>query len=73
MAINLDKKKFSEIQNLDQRIEIKNRKISEILSRFYRKIIDARSFGKNKKIVKIVREFVKSNYSIDKLEKTLKS
>jgi len=72
-AINLDKKKFSEMKNLDQSKEIANRKISEILSRFDRKIKDPRSFGENKKIVKIVREFLKINCSIDKLEKTLKS
>jgi len=72
-AINLDKKKFSEMKNLDQSKEIANRKISEILSRFDRKIKDPRSFGENKKIVKIIREFLKINSSIDKLEKTLKS
>ena len=72
-AINLDKKKFSEMKNLDQSKEIANRKISEILSRFDRKIKDPRSFTENKKIVKIIREFLKINCSIDKLEKTLKS
>jgi len=72
-AVELDKKKFSEMKNLDQSKEIANRKISEILSRFDRKIKDPRSFGENKKIVKIVREFLKINCSIDKLEKTLKS
>jgi len=72
-AINLDKKKFSEMKNHDQSKEIANRKISEILSRFDRKIKDPRSFGENKKIVKIVREFLKINCSIDKLEKTFKS
>jgi len=72
-AINLDKKKFSEMRNLDQSKEIANRKISEILSRFGRKIKDPRSFGGNKKIVKIIREFLKINCPIDKLEETLKS
>ena len=72
-AVELDKKKFSEMKNLDQSKEIANRKISEILSRFDRKIKDPRSFGENKKIVKIIREFLKINCSIDKLEKTLKS
>jgi len=72
-AINLDKKKFSEMKNLDQSKEIANRKISEILSRFDRKIKDPRSFTENKKIVKIIREFLKINCSIGKLEKTLKS
>jgi len=68
-----DKKRFTEMKNLDQSKEIANRKISEILSRFDRKIKDPRSFGENKKIVKIIREFLKINCSIDKLEKTLKS
>jgi len=72
-AINLDKKKFSEMKNLDQSKEIANRKISEILSRFDRKIKDPRLFTENKKIVKIIREFLKINCSIGKLEKTLKS
>ena len=72
-AINLDKKKFSEMKNLDQSKEIANRKISEILSRFDRKIKDPRLFTENKKIVKIIREFLKINCSIGKLEKILKS
>ena len=73
MAIDLDKKKFSEMKNLDQNKEIANRKVSEILSRFDRKIKDPRSFAENKKIVKIIREFLKINCPIFKLEKTLKS
>jgi ATP phosphoribosyltransferase regulatory subunit len=72
VAVNIDKKKFSEMKNLDQNNEIANRKFSEILSRFDRKIKDPRSFGENKKIVKIIREFLKINCSIDKLEQTLK-
>ena len=72
-AINLDKKKFSEMKNLDQSKEIANRKVSEILSRFDRKIKDPRSFAENKKIVKIIREFLKINCPISKLEKILKS
>jgi len=72
-SIYLDKKKFSEMKNLDQNKEIANRKVSEILSRFSRKIKDPRSFGENKKIAKIIREFLKINCSIDKLEKNLKT
>jgi len=72
-AVELDKKKFSEMKNLDQSKEIANRKVSEILSRFDRKIKDPRSFAENKKIAKIIREFLKINCSIDKLDKTLKS
>ncbi len=72
-AVDLDKKKFFEMKNLDQNNEIANRKVSEILSRFDRKIKDPRSFSENKKIVKIIREFLKINCSIGKIEKTLKN
>ena len=72
MAIDLDKKKFSEMKNLNQNKEIANRKVSEILSRFDRKIKDPRSFSENKKIVKIIREFLKIHCSIDKIERILK-
>ena len=53
--------------------EIASRKVSEILSRFDRKIKDPRSFAENKKIVKIIREFLKINCPINQLDKTLKS
>ena len=56
---------------LDQNNKIANRKVSEILSRFDRKIKDPRSFAENKKIVRIIREFLKINCEIDKIEKTL--
>jgi ATP phosphoribosyltransferase regulatory subunit len=72
-VVDIDKKKFSEMKNLDQNNEIANRKVSEILSRFDRKIKDPRSFSENKKIAKIIRDFLKISCSIDKLEKTLKS
>ena len=73
IAVDLDKKRFSEMKNLEQNNEIANRKVYEILSRFDRKIKDPRSFLENKKIAKIIREFLKINCSIDKLEKTLKN
>jgi len=72
MAIDLDNKKFSEMKNLDQNREIANRRVSEILSRFDRKMKDPRSFSENKEIVKIIREFLKINCSIDKIKKILK-
>ena len=70
-TVNIDKKKFSEMKKLDQNNEIANRKVSEILSRFDRKIKDPRSFAENKKIAGIIREFLKINCEIDKIEKTL--
>ena len=72
-SVDLDKKKFSEMRSFDQNKEIANRKVSEILSRFDRKIKDPRSFVENKKIAKIIREFLKINCSIDKLENNLKN
>ena len=72
-AVDIDKKKFFTMKNLDQNNEIANRKVSEILSRFDRKIKDPRLFSENKKIAKIIREFLKISCSIDQLEKTLKS
>jgi len=73
VAVELDKKRFTEMKNLDQNKEIASRKVSEILSRFDRKIKDPRLFKENKKIVKIIREYLKINCSIHKLEETLKS
>ncbi len=70
-SVELDKKKFSDMKNIDQNKEIAGRKVSEIISRFDRKIKDPRSFKENKKIVKIIRDFLNINCSIEKLEKTL--
>ena len=70
-AVELDKKRFIEMKNLDQNKEIANRKVSEILLRFDRKIKDPRLFKENEKIAKIIREYLKINCPIDKLEKTL--
>jgi Histidyl-tRNA synthetase len=72
-AVELDKKRFTEMRNLDQSKEIASRKISEILTRFDRKIKDPRSFSENKKIVKIIREFLKINCPINQLDKILKN
>jgi len=72
-AVKLDKKRFIDMKNLDQTKEIASRKVSEILSRFDRKIKDPRSFVENKKIVKIIRDFLKINCPINQLDKTLNS
>ena len=72
-AVELDKKRFTEMKNLDQNKEIASRKVSEILTRFHRKIKDPRSFAESKKIVKIIREFLKINCPINQLDKTLKN
>ena len=69
-TVELDKKKFFEMKNIDQNKEIANRKVSEIISRFDRKIKDPRSFKENKKTVKIIRDFLKINCPLHELEKT---
>ena len=70
-AVEFDKKRFTEMKNIDQNKDIANRSVYEIVSRFDRKIKDPRSFKENKKIVKIIRDFLNINCSIEKLEKTL--
>ena len=45
--------------------------ISEILKRFDKKIKDPRSFSEGKKIVKIIRSFLKINCKLSKLNKNL--
>ena len=71
MAVDFDKKKFSEMKKLNQNQEIAGRKISEILSRFDKKIRDPRSFTEGKKTAKTIREFLKISCPIDKMEKNL--
>ena len=73
VSVELDKKRFSEMKNIDQNKEVAKRKFSEILSRFDRKIKDPRSFKENKKTVKIIRDFLKINCSVSQVEKTLKN
>ena len=70
-TVELDKKRFYEMRNIDQNTEVASRKVSEIIHRFDRKIKDPRSFKENKKTVKIIKDFLKINCSLDKLDKTL--
>ncbi len=70
-TVELDKKKFFEMKNIDQNKEVANRKVSEIVSRFERKIKDPRSFKENKKTVKIIKDYLNINCPLNKLEKTL--
>ena len=66
-----DKKRFYEMKNMDQDKIIAGRSISEILNRFDKKIKDPRSFSEGKKIVKIIRSFLKINCKLPQLEKKL--
>ena len=61
------------MKNTDQKKEVANRKVSEIISRFDRKINDPRLFEENIKTVKIIKDFLNINCTLDKLEKTLDS
>jgi len=72
IAVDFDKKRFSEMKKLKQNQEIAGRKISEILSRFDKKIRDPRSFVEGKKTAKIIREFLTISCPIDQMDKYLK-
>ena len=50
---------------------VAGRSISEILKRFDKKIKDPRSFTDGKKIVKIIKSFLKINCKLSELEKRL--
>ena len=71
ITFDTDKKRFYEMKKMDQDKVIAGRSISEILNRFDKKIKDPRSFNEGKKIVKIIRSFLKINCKLTKLEKKL--
>ena len=66
-----DKKRFYEMKKMEQNKVIAGRSILEILNRFDKKIKDPRSFSEGKKIVKIIRSFLKINCKLSQLEKKL--
>ena len=71
IAVDFDKKRFSEMKKLNQNQEIAGRKISEILSRFNKKIRDPRSFSEGKRTAKIIREFLKINCPVKQTDRYL--
>ena len=71
ITFDADKKRFYEMKKIDQAQLIAGRSISEILNRFEKKIKDPRSFMDGKKIVKIIRSFLKINCKLSELEKNL--
>ena len=71
VAFDTDKKRFYEMKQMEQNEVIAGRSISEILKRFDKKIKDPRSFKQGKKIVKIIRSFLKISCELSKIEKTL--
>ena len=70
-TFDADKKRFYEMQNMSQEKVIAGRSISEILNRFNKKMKDPRSFNEGKKVVKIIRSFLKINCKLSQLEKKL--
>ncbi len=70
-TFDIDKKRFYEMKKMEQDKVIAGRSILEILNRFDKKIKDPRSFNEGKKIVKIIRSFLKINCKLPQLEKKL--
>jgi ATP phosphoribosyltransferase regulatory subunit len=71
VAFDTDKKRFYEMKKMEQEKIVAGRSVSEILKRFDKKIKDPRSFNEGKKIVKIIRSFLKINCQLSKLDKKL--
>ena len=71
ITFDADKKKFYEMKKIDQSKVVAGRSISEILKRFDKKIKDPRSFADGKKIVKIIKSFLKINCNLSELDEKL--
>ena len=71
VTFDSDKKRFNEMKKLDQNKLVAGRSISEILKRFDKKIKDPRSFTDGKKIVKIIKSFLKINCKLSELDEKL--
>jgi ATP phosphoribosyltransferase regulatory subunit len=71
VSFDTDKKRFYEMKKMKQEKVVAGRSLSEILKRFDKKIKDPRSFSEGKKIVKIIRSFLKINCKLSKLNKNL--
>ena len=59
------------MKKLDQNSIVAGRAVSEILKRFDKKIKDPRSFDNGKKIVKVIRSFLKINCKLSELNEKL--
>ena len=71
VSFDTDKKRFHEMKEMEQEKIIAGRSILEILKRFDKKIKDPRSFNEGKKIVKIIRLFLKISCKLSKLDDKL--
>ena len=71
VTFDSDKKRFYEMTKIEKDKIIAGRTVSEILKRFDKKIKDPRSFSDGKKIVRIIKSFLKINCQLSKLDKKL--
>ena len=71
VTFDTDKERFYEMKKMDQDKVVAGRSIAEILRRFDKKIKDPRSFDDGKKIVKIIKSFLKINCKLPQLDETL--
>ena len=71
LTFDIDKKRFYDMKQMEQEKVVAGRSISEILKRFDKKMQDPRSFNEGKKIVKIIRSFLKINCKLPKLDEKL--
>ncbi|MBA1339078.1 MAG: ATP phosphoribosyltransferase regulatory subunit [Pelagibacterales bacterium] len=71
VTFDADKKRFFEMKKMSQDTVIAGRTVTEILKRFDKKIKDPRSFSEGKKIVTIIRSFLKINCKLSQLDEKL--
>ena len=71
VTFSTDKKRFYEMKKMNQDKVIAGRSIVEILSRLDKKIKDPRAFKEGKKIVKIIKSFLKINCKLSQLDEKL--
>ena len=71
VTFDTDKKRFYEMKKMHQDKVVAGRSIAEILKRFDKKIKDPRSFSNGKKIVKIIKSFLKINCKLSQLDEKL--
>ena len=71
VTFDTDKERFYEMKKMDQDKVVAGRSIAEILRRFDKKIKDPRSFDDVKKIVKIIKSFLKINCKLSQLDEKL--
>jgi ATP phosphoribosyltransferase regulatory subunit len=71
VTFDADKKRFYEMKKMSQDKVIAGRSVADILKRFEKKIKDPRSFTDGKKIVKIIKSFLKINCKLYQLDEQL--